>query len=77
MDLSPRRLTLLPLFFFMIGWGLFVVGFCWLLSSFTVTDKYSYWPMSSKTDPSLYPFYMTLVGGPLISTSSDIHSDYS
>ena len=61
-------------FFFIIGWGLFVVGFCWLLSSFTVTDKYSYRPMSSKTDLSLYPFYMTLVGGPFIFLAGSLHA---
>ena len=77
MDLSPRRLTLLPLFFFVVGWGLFVAGFCWSLSSLSVTDKYSYSPtliVISRADPSLYPFYMTLVGGPFIALAGSLHA---
>ena len=72
MDL-PRPLTLLPLCFFAIGWGLFVTGFGWLLS---ISDNVVISPFiaSSRTDASLYPFYVTLVGGPFVAVAGLLHA---
>ena len=75
MDL-PRHLTLLPLFFFVIGWGLFVAGFGWLLGTSDNSNwdhgyEFSY---TSRTDPSLYHFYVTLVGGPFVALAGLFHA---
>ena len=76
MDLFPRPLTVLPLCFFMVGWGLFVAGFGWLLSSSQSGDMpiTYYYTTTSRTDPSLYPFYVTLVGGPFIALAGSLHA---
>ena len=76
MALFPRLLTVLPLCFFMVGWELFVIGFGWLLSTSSDNMPISYWsPYSvTSTDPSLYPFYVTLVGGPFIALAGLLHA---
>ena len=81
MDIFSRLLTALPLSFFMVGWGLFVVGFGWLLSSsqdeimpITYHFPYFHYTVTSRTDPSLYPFYVTLVGGPFIALAGSLHA---
>ena len=72
---------MLPLCFFMAGWGLFVIGFGWLLSTSSDNMPISYWSphwfrytVTSRADPSLYPFYVTLVGGPFITLAGLLHA---
>lgn len=81
MDLFPRLVTVLPLCFFMVGWGLFVIGFGWLLGTSSDNMPVIYWSpfwfrytITSRTDPSLYPFYVTLVGGPFIALAGLLHA---
>lgn len=76
MDL-PRPLTLLPLCFFMIGWGLFTAGFGWLLgTSDSIVMQWGLIPLStsSRTDPSLYHLYVTLAGGPIVALAGLLHA---
>ena len=72
-----EKLTLLPLSLFMIGWGLYVAGFAWLLTTWTTTDTGFTWYMDhdiSRTDPTLFPFYLTLAGGPLVAVLGCLHA---
>ena len=73
-DLSCR-ITALLIIGFLVSWGVYVAGFCLLLLTWPTepeeprqhgdknNNEYMY---VSKTDPSLYPFYATLIGGPIL-----------
>ena len=74
-DLSCR-ITALLVIDFLVSWEVYVAGFCLLLLTWPAepeqprqqgdknnNNEYMY---VSKTDPSLYPFYATLIGGPIL-----------
>ena len=69
-----EKLTLLPLALFMIGWGLFVTGFVWMLVTWSTNTRFSYTDYSSRTDPKLFPYYFTLVGGPFVVVLGCLHA---
>ena len=60
---------------FLVSWGVYLVGFCLLLLTWPLPEQGQGDNNSnnknvitlSKTDPSLYPFYATLIGGPILS----------
>ena len=75
----PRKLALLPLSFFMVGWGVYVAGFIALLNSWTTEEGALFQHMYqdyqlSKSDPILSPFYYTLVGGPFVALFGILHA---
>ena len=70
-----RRSTSVPLCFFALGWVLYAIGFCWLLSRNRFSTEFLAVPQyASRTDPSLYPFYVTLIGGPFVAISGTLYA---
>ena len=68
----PRKLALLALGFFLVGWVVYLLGSCWVLA--TWTGKSANGRYVSKTDPDLTPFYAVLVGGPFVLLLGLLHA---
>ena len=71
-----RKLALVPLALFMVGWLVYAVGFIWTLID---TDKQSApgagMPRQpGPSSPVYFPYYVTLVGGPVIYLSGALHA---
>ena len=71
-----RKLALLPLSLFVLGWLVYSAGFIWMLvkwdqdshnSTSTVTSM-------SRHDPLTYPYYVILLGGPLVFLLGLLHA---
>ena len=58
-----RKLALVPLGFFMVGWLVYSVGFIWTLIG-----------ESNPSNHILFPYYVTLVGGPVVYLSGSLHA---
>ena len=69
-----RRLSLVPLGLFVVGWLVFTVGMIWsLISSERATDGNQ--PASQDpADPTYFPFYVALIGGPVIYVLGVLHA---
>ena len=68
-DSLSRKLTLLLFLPFMIGWGFYLVG---LISELNI-DK-SMLNQPSKPTPNFFPFYISLVGGPVLVKIGLLHA---
>ena len=68
----PRKLALVALGFFLVGWIVYLIGFCWVLA--TWTGRSANGRYISKTDPDLTPFYAVLVGGPFVLLLGLLHT---
>ena len=69
-----RKLALVPLGLFMVGWLVYAVGFIWTLID---ADKQSAPGMLREPGPSspvYFPYYVILVGGPVIYLSGALHA---
>ena len=66
-----RRLALVPLGLFMVGWLTFAVGFIWRLIVDTNVDRIN---DRDPSDSFNYPYYVTLVGGPVIYLLGALHA---
>ena len=77
-DLSCRIIGLLVIAF-LVSWGSYLAGFCLLLLTWpapaepeqlgqdnNINNNNDNVLILSKVDPSLYPFYVTLIGGPIL-----------
>lgn len=65
-----RKLALVPLGLFMVGWLVFAVGLIWRLIVDTNVDIHDRDP----SDSFNYPYYVTLVGGPVIYLLGALHA---
>ena len=69
---------------FLVSWGAYLVGFCLLLLTWPLPQPEQGQGDNnsnnknvitlSKTDPSLYPFYATLIGGPILGLTGILHA---
>ena len=61
-----RKLAMLPLNLFVLGWVVYSIGFVWVLVQWSdeYSSKYAYG--GSRHSPLLYPFFVILVGGPFV-----------
>ena len=69
-----RKLALLPLGLFMVGWLVYAIGFIWDLIE---SDKQSSAEEPRPFDPSspvYFPYYLTLVGGPVVYLTGALHA---
>ena len=75
-----RKLALVPLVLYVVGWLVYAVGFIWTLID---TDKQSAAPgagmmrQPGPSSPVYFPYYVTLVGGPVIYLSGALHATLS
>lgn len=71
-----RKLSLLPLFFFLLGWLIYSTGFIWMLVEWdqnSLNSTFTTMPIS-RSDPLNYPFYVILVGGPFVFLLGLLHA---
>ena len=74
----PCRITGLLIIAFLVSWGVYLAGFCLLLLTWpapaepeqlgqddNINNNNNFITLL-KIDPSLYPFYVTLIGGPIL-----------
>ena len=71
-DSLSRKLTLLTIPPFMVGWGFYVVG---LVSELNVEDTRL--TQTSKATPNFIPFYIALIGGPILIKIGLLHAALS
>ena len=68
----PRKLALVALGFFLVGWTVYLLGSCWVLATWTGRSPNGRY--ISKADPDLTPFYAVLVGGPFVLLLGFLHA---
>ena len=61
----------MPLGLFVLGWLVYSVGFIWSLIS---SEKATIDPSEDPTDPTYFPNYIVLIGGPAIYVSGVLHA---
>ena len=69
---KSRKIALVALGFFLIGWIVYLIGSIWALATWTGRSPNGRY--ISKTDPALIPFYTVLVGGPFVLLLGLLHA---
>ena len=69
---KSRKIALVALGFFLVGWIVYLLGAIWALA--TWTGRLHNGRYISKSDPELIPFYTVLVGGPFVLLLGLIHA---
>ena len=72
-----RKLALLPLSLFMLGWLIYLAGFVWRLIKWSDenTQNSTLIPfIASRNDPLVFPYYAVLVGGPFVFLFGLLHT---
>ena len=70
-----RKLAVLPLSLFMLGWSVYSAGFIWKLFKWDENlHNYNFTVVTSRYDPLVFPYYVALVGGPFVFLLSLLHT---
>lgn len=69
---KSRKIALVALGFFLVGWIVYLLGAIWALATWTGRSHNGRY--ISKSDPELIPFYTVLVGGPFVLLLGLIHA---
>ncbi len=77
LDGCQRKLALLPLSLFLLGWLIYSAGFTWKLVKWvdeTPLNSTLTSTVTSRHDPLVFPYYVILVGGPFVFLLGLLHT---